>query len=140
MKEKTTAAIKKLIAESRDAMVSSIDETGYPVTKAMFIAKAEGLHTFWFSTNVSAARTAQWQKEPKASIYLFNPAEIRAVLFIGTMKIHTAQSIKDAFWKEGDEQYYPLGVTDPDYCIAEFTAEKGKYYYFGEMESFMVGQ
>jgi general stress protein 26 len=24
--------------------------------------------------------------------------------------------------------YYPLGVTDPDYCVLKFTAENGRMY------------
>lgn len=31
-------------------------------------------------------------------------------------------------WKDGDEQYYPNGVDDDDYCILEFIAEIGRYY------------
>lgn len=31
-------------------------------------------------------------------------------------------------WKDGDEQYYPKGVEDEDYCIIEFAAESGRYY------------
>ena len=25
-------------------------------------------------------------------------------------------------WRDGDEQYYPGGVTDPNYCVLKFTA------------------
>ena len=32
---------------------------------------------------------------------------------------------KQMIWLEGDTMYYPQGVTDPDYCVLKFTAEKG---------------
>ena len=31
-------------------------------------------------------------------------------------------------WNDGDELYYPKGVTDPDYCVLKFTAQDGRYY------------
>ena len=31
-------------------------------------------------------------------------------------------------WRDGDEMYYPKGVTDLDYCVLKFTAESGRWY------------
>ncbi|MFD1775453.1 hypothetical protein [Paenibacillus rhizophilus] len=45
-----------------------------------------------------------------------------------TMEVLEDQESKDLIWREGDTDYYPLGVTDPDYCVLKFTAESGRYY------------
>ena len=31
-------------------------------------------------------------------------------------------------WREGDTEYYPQGVDDPDYSVLRFTAVEGRYY------------
>jgi pyridoxamine 5'-phosphate oxidase len=128
MNEQVKKDIFKLVDESRDAVVCSIEEEGFPNAKAMFVAKHEGIQTFWFSTNVSSARIKQWMENPKASIYFMNSDKIRGVMLTGHMQVCMDQETKDAFWKPGDEQYYSLGPTDPDYCMIKFTADKGNYW------------
>lgn len=34
--------------------------------------------------------------------------------------------------------YYSRGVTDPDYCVLKFTAEKGRYYHNFKSEDFAI--
>ena len=34
----------------------------------------------------------------------------------------------EMIWREGDTQYYPGGVTDPNYCVLKFTATDGRFY------------
>jgi general stress protein 26 len=50
------------------------------------------------------------------------------LMLVGTCKILQDSESKQRIWHEGDEKYYPLGVTDPDYSVLLFTAEWGKYY------------
>ncbi len=132
--------IIKLVERSRDAIVCSIDENGYPNAKTMFRAKNEGLHTFWFSTNTSAIRTGHWLQRPKASIYFMDANDFHGLMLTGQMQVYQDNETKLAFWKQGDEQYYPLGPTDPDYCILRFTADKGNYYHGLAKQLFLVDE
>jgi pyridoxamine 5'-phosphate oxidase len=129
MNQQAKTDIIKLVETSRDAVVCSIDENGYPNAKTMFRAKNEGLQTFWFSTNTSAIRTGHWLERPKASIYFVDASDFHGLMLTGQMQVHTDAETKQAFWKQGDEQYYPLGPADPDYCILKFTADRGNYYH-----------
>lgn len=138
MERQVKESIMKLIEGSRDVIVCSVDEEGYPNAKAMFRLKNEGLDTFWFSTNTSSIRIGQWQKNPKASVYFLDAEGFHGVMLIGEMKIHSEEEVKKAFWKEGDEMYYPLGPADPDYSILEFTAAKGNYYHGLEKHLFLT--
>jgi pyridoxamine 5'-phosphate oxidase len=138
MNEQNKRDIMKLIEDSRDAIVCSIDENGFPNAKAMYRQIHEGLKSFWFSTNLSAIRTQQWLTRSKASIYFFDAEEIRGVMLTGNMQVCTDNETKLAFWKQGDEQYYPLGPADPDYCMLKFVAEKGNYYFYGLKEIFII--
>jgi general stress protein 26 len=46
----------------------------------------------------------------------------------GTMAVLQDQPTRDRIWRDGDEMYYPLGITDPDYCVLKFTAANGRMY------------
>ena len=46
----------------------------------------------------------------------------------GTMEVLQDNVSKEMIWREGDEMYYPKGVTDSDYCVLRFTAHNGRYY------------
>ena len=129
MDAKVKDTIVQLVNGSRDAIVCSVDEDGFPAAKAMFRHENNGLSTFWFSTNVSSIRAGHFRKNSKSCIYFFDAAGIHGVSFTGTMKVHDDDATKRRFWHEGDEKYYPLGPTDPDYCIYEFTVRKGNYYH-----------
>lgn len=129
MEKEVRESIIKLIENSRDVIVTSIDEEGYPNAKAMFRLKNEGLKTFWFSTNTSSMRIGHWSECPKASIYFLDAEGFQGLMLTGEMEICSDAETKLAFWKPGDEIYYSEGPADPDYSILKFTAAKGNYYH-----------
>lgn len=113
----------------KTAFIGSVDAAGFPCVKAMLPPrKREGIRRFWFSTNTSSMRVAQFRDNPKACIYFCNRRFFRGVMLRGTMEVLTDEASKQAIWRKGDEQYYPLGVTAPDYCVLRFTAQSGRYY------------
>lgn len=127
--EKMMTEINELIANTRNIIVCSIDEQGYPNAKAMFKISHDGLKTFYFSTNTSAMRTQQFLKNPKASLYFCGNEKINRLMLIGEMGVLTDDRTKQQFWQDGWEIYYPKGVTDPDYSILRFTAKSGNYFH-----------
>jgi len=118
-----------LIEKERTAFVGSIDYTGFPHIKAMLAPRVrEGIKTFYFTTNTSSMRAAQFRMEPKACVYFCDQMRFEGVLFTGVMEVLEDQAAKELIWREGDTMYYPLGVTDPDYCVFRFTSSSGRYY------------
>lgn len=110
--------------------VGSVDDNGFPNIKVMFPTKnRQTIKVIYFSTNTSSRRVAQFRKNAKASVYFLDKENFKGVMLTGIMEVLEQQEIKSRFWNEGDEQYYSLGETDPDYCILKFTAEKGRYYH-----------
>ncbi len=140
MDQQVKQEIMKLVEGSRDAIVCSVDNNGFPNAKAMFREKNEGLQTFWFSTNTSAIRTGHWQERPQSCIYFLDSEGFHGLMLIGQMKVHTDNETKAAFWKEGFEKYYSLGPADPDYSILSFTAEQGNYYHGLQKHIFPVSE
>ena len=121
--------IGKLIDSQGTALISSVDAEGFPNTKAMLPArKREGIKTFYFSTNTSSMRVAQYRDNPKASLYYVDRRFFRGVMLRGTVEVLEDPASKEMIWQEGDTIYYSKGVTDPDYCVLKFTATDGRYY------------
>lgn len=131
--------IGNLIDKQSIAYISSIDEQGFPNMKAMLAPrKREGIRHFYFTTNTPSMRVRQYRENPKASIYFCDKRFYRGVMLIGTMEILEDPDSKEMIWMEGDTMYYPLGVTDPDYCVLHFTAQSGRYYSNFSSQSFEV--
>jgi len=127
-----------LMDRSTVAMVGSVDAEVFPNIKAMMNMEHEGLETVWFSTNTSSKRVAQWQQNPKACVYYVDPENFKGLMLVGRIEILQDDEIRQRFWQPGCERYYPLGVTDPDYSIARFTAEWGNFYHALENLTFEV--
>lgn len=132
--------IGNLIDKQGVSFIASISEDGFPNIKAMLPPrKREGIREFYFTTNTSSMRVAQYRKNPKASIYFCDKRFFRSVMLIGHMEVLEDPASKEMIWREGDTMYYPGGVTDPDYCVLKFVAESGRYYANFHSESFEVG-
>jgi general stress protein 26 len=131
--------IGNLIDKQGVAFIASVDEDGFPNMKAMLPPrKREGIETFWFTTNTSSMRAAQYRENPKASVYFCDKRFFRGVMLKGAMEVLTDAENKEMIWREGDTTYYSGGVTDPDYCVLRFTATSGRYYANFKSEDFEV--
>lgn len=126
---------ENLIAKQQVAYIASINQEGFPNIKAMLAPrKRNGIVEFWFTTNTSSQRVAQYGQNSKAAIYFCDPNSFQGIMLQGVMEILEDSTSKELIWQDGDTIYYPDGVTDPDYCVLKFTAEKGRYY--ANFESF----
>ena len=134
-----TKTIGTLIDKAGVSIISSVDREGFPNSKAMLPPrKREGIKHIFFSTNTSSMRVGHYLKNPKACVYFFDRRFFKGVMLRGTMAVLHDQPSKEMIWRDGDELYYPEGVTDPDYCVLRFTAKNGRYYSNFKSEDFEV--
>ena len=135
----TLQEVERLIDSRATAFVASVDEAGFPNMKAMLAPRLrEGLRTFYFTTNTHSMRVAQYRRDPKAGVYFCDEAGFRGVMLRGTMETLTDAASRRLIWREGDTEYYPLGVDDPDYCVLRFTARDGRTYAGYDSENFVI--
>ena len=124
--EKTLGAI---IDKASTAHLCYLDKDGFPVTRAMLKPRERhGLREFYFTTNTSSEKVSALRSNPKASIYFVDRRFFRGVSLAGVAEILEDAATKERIWRDGDEQYYCKGVTDPDYCVIKITVQKGRYY------------
>ena len=131
--------IGNIIDKAIISIISSVDEDGFPNSKAMLPPrKREGIKHIYFTTNTSSMRVKQYFNNQKACIYFFDKIFFKGIMLKGTMEVLQDGVSKEMIWREGDEMYYPKGVTDPDYCVLRFTAKNGRYYSNFKSENFEV--
>ena len=119
--------------------LSYIDSRGFPTTRAMLAPRErEGIRVFWFSTNTSSQKVAAFRRNPKGSIYFVDRLFFRGVSLSGTVEVLEDPESKERLWRRGDTMYYSRGVTDPDYCVLTFTADRGRYYRNFKSEDFSI--
>jgi len=134
-----TETIGNLIDKQSVSFISSVDENGYPNTKAMLApVKREGIKTFYWHTNSPSMRIQQYRNNPKACIYFYDKRFFRGVMLRGNMEVIDDLDIKKEFWDDGFSMYYTGGVDGGDFILLKFTAEKGRYYSNFHSEDFDV--
>lgn len=137
--ENVEKIIGNLIDKSTTSIISSIDSEGYPNTKAMLkFRERDGLKYFYFTTNTSSMRVAQYLENNKSCIYFYDSSFFKGVMLKGRMEVLQDPDNKKRIWQEGDDLFYPLGVTDPDYCVLKFTTITGRYYSNFNSENFNI--
>jgi general stress protein 26 len=131
--------IGSLIDKVNVSVISSVDEDGFPNSKAMLPPrKRVGIKHLFFTTNTSSMRVRQYLTNPKACVYFFDKRFFRGVMLRGTMEVLHDRASKKMIWRDSDEMYYPKGANDPDYCVLKFTAQNGRYYSNFKSENFEV--
>ena len=134
--EKTVGGIAD---KAKTAYLSYLDAEGFPTTRAMLAPQErEGIRVFWFSTNTSSRKVAAFRENPKGSVYFVDRCFFRGVSLCGTVEVLEDPKSKERLWHMGDRMYYSRGVTDPDYCVLKFTAERGRFYSNFKSEDFLI--
>ena len=128
-----------MLDKQKTVYLTAVDEDGFPQTKAMLAPrKREGIQVLYLTTNTSSQHVAQLRANPKACLYVCDTRFYRGVTLIGRVEVQEDAASKEMLWKFGDTMYYPKGVTDPDYCVLRFTAERGRYYASLKKEDFVI--
>ena len=128
-KEKAIKEALALASRSGIAMVGTNGDNGYPNIKAMLKMENEGLNRIWFSTNTSSRRVGQLVQNSKTCVYFVDFEQWKGLMLVGDVEVLQDMESRQRLWREGFEKYYPLGVTDPDYTVLRFTAQRGNYYH-----------
>jgi general stress protein 26 len=131
--------IGNLIDKQSVSFISSIDEDGFPNTKAMLApCKREGIKTFYWHTNSPSQKVKQYRNNPKACIYFVDKRFFRGVMLKGIMEIIEDKNIKDSLWKDDFTMYYQDGKDGIDYTVIRFTAVSGRFYSNFSSEDFSI--
>ncbi len=125
----TRQGILDFISKQRTSILSSVDEEGYPATRALIQPVFIDGNDVYFATYTSSRKVRHYQNNPKACVYFFAKGQsFQGAELKGEMQVLTDQVTKSQFWKPFFSRFYKKGVTDPDYCILKFTAAEAQWF------------
>ncbi len=124
----TKDEIMHLINRSLFATIGYTDEKGRQNVRRVFCVWHQGLGRHLISTNTSSAHIQSLLKNKNICLYFSDDASFEGLCLYGEAVVHFEREYKELLWNEGDEQYYPKGIDDEDYCILEVVADSGRFY------------
>ena len=121
--------IHEFISRQKTSLISSVDENGYPATRALITPLLIEENDIYFATYTSSRKVKHYRSNSKACVYFYEKGRnFQGIEIKGNMIVLTDQPTKDRFWKPFFKRFYRKGVTDPDYCILKFTGFEAEWF------------
>lgn len=135
----TRDGIYAFIARQKTSLLSSVDENGYPATRALIQPVLVEGNEIYFATYTSSRKVRHYRANSKACVYFYEKGRnFQGVEIKGHMTVLTDQPTKERFWKPFFTRFYRKGVTDPDYCILKFTGFEAQWFSSQRTETVML--
>ena len=120
-----------LMASVRTVYLTTVDEHGFPHTRAMLNLRNTDLYpmqakfcdgqgsrmAIFLTTNTSSRKAAQIKANPKVSAYFCRPASFHGVMLSGEVDVVDDCEVKRSLWDSSWQQFYPKGPDDPDHTV-----------------------
>lgn len=99
-REMTRQGIIDFISSQRTSIISSVDENGYPATRALIQPVLVDGNDIYFATYTSSRKVRHYRNNPKACVYFFSKGQtFQGAEIKGEMQVLTDQATKSQFWK-----------------------------------------
>lgn len=133
----------ELMERSKAAYLTTIDQEGKPITRAMFnlrnkeqfpelsklFLNQKNQFLVYISTNTSSSKISHIKKNSAINVYFCDPDDFKGVMLGGDAEIIEDMKIKQNVWLEWWTRYYPEGLNDPDYTLLRLNPKTLRYYY-----------
>lgn len=125
----TREQIFEFIKKQNTSIISSVDNAGYPWTRALIGARYIEDNYIYFATYTSSNKVSHYRNNSKACIYFYEKGKnFQGVMIKGVMEVLTDPKNKERFWLPFYKRFYKKGVTDPEYCILKFSCEEAQWF------------
>jgi len=131
--------------------VSSLDETGYPETRAMFNllkVRAEALSTgparadrdfaTYLATNTGSRKVPLMRKDGRVCLYYCDGPAFEGCSVRGQVSEVFDKAIRSSIWVPDWEMYYRGGLDGGDFTVLRFVPERVRYYHGLAVEEFVL--
>ena len=113
-KELSGSVNVKLLNAAREIMIDAgtcalitLDEEGESRARTMDAFIPEDDFTVWFGTNSNSRKVTQIENDPRVTLYYFDTKTDGYVVINGTAQLIADSTLKEKYWKEEWEAYYP---------------------------------
>jgi general stress protein 26 len=115
------ARARQIIDKSVNAIFTTMDEHGFPHPRTMWTAGMDDDFTAYFVTSRSLLKIRQIEADPRVCLFWTQVEGDNigwSYAFIkGKAEITDEQALRDRFWNDTMNQYFPHGRQDPDYVV-----------------------
>lgn len=115
---------RNIMQSARFCALITLDGGGQPRARAMDAFPPEADMTVWLATNARSRKVGQIRRNPKATLYYFDPERTGYVSLMGTAELVTAAREKQRRWKEDWKDFYAGGSGDPNYVLIRFRTRR----------------
>jgi general stress protein 26 len=109
------------------AVLSLIDDNGYPTSSTMTISKADGIKWLSFLTDTNGRKAQRIAKSNKACVCL--PSSEYHISLVGTVEIITDPEIKKEHWQDIATDFFKSDWSDPAWCVLKFSTESYNLFF-----------
>lgn len=120
------------------AYLGVIDEDGFPSVSTVSSIKADSIFEAWFTTGTDANKTKRLLKNNRASVCYQKDGS--NITLVGEAEIVTCQDTKSGLWQDWFINHFPLGETDPTYCVIKFTTKRVSLWIDNESAAFTIAE
>lgn len=125
-----------LVDSVENGYFAHMDSDGFPHVATRSKISSKGIEEFYFATDTSGSMATGISKDSRASICLRK--DNNNVTVIGEAVIVTDQAVKESLWLDWFINHFPLGPSDPEYCIIKFITKKVSLWVDGEIAKFSM--
>jgi len=109
------------------AVISLINEEGYPTASTVTISKAEGINWLSFIAGTNDNKANRIRANSKACVCLASSKY--NITLVGTAELITQPEIKKEHWQEVYSEAFGTDHNDPDSCIIKFTSKSYNIFF-----------
>lgn len=125
----TKEEIFEFIKKQRTSIISSVDEDGYPWSRALIQPRYIEGNSIYFASYTSSNKVKHYKNNSKASVYFFEKGRnYQGVMIKGNMEIINDYKVKEKLWLPFYYKFYKKGVNDTEYCILKFTCDEAEWF------------
>ena len=119
------------------AVLSVIDENGYPTASTNTISTADGINQVTFLTGMASNKVTRLQKNNKACVILASPDY--NINLVGEVEISNDLETKRLHWQPLFEAGGHGSIESPDVCVLIFKTKRYSIYFAESEELFEEG-
>ncbi len=100
-------AAKEIMNNATTCALITLDKNGAPRARTMDPFPVEDDFTVWFGTNSNSRKVLQIKSDPRVTLYYLNEESTGYIVISGIATLVVDHEIKDSYWKERWEAFYP---------------------------------
>lgn len=114
-------AASRVIAEARYCALITIDDQGQPHARVVDAFGPEDNFVVWIGTNAASRKISQIKRNPRVTLYYFDPKDPGYVTLLGRAEVVDAPAEKAKRWKEEWASFFANKNQGTDYVLIKVT-------------------